>query len=629
MNDFITNGAEIKQRIISEINAAQQQIHLAMAWFTDRDIATAIIEAKNRNIYIDIILSSNVQNETVRLMLKGAGVNVHAFDTGDPRGLMHHKFCLIDDKVSINGSYNYSYNASTNNVENIQVSDDPSTYRQLFAEFERLKYNIDHNIAVNQKAESNQISIQMQPISATDSFSKRLNNLLFLATQIDTKTYIENGYTASKDHHGNIDIFRTEYRAIKERIKSYATDEGLGSKKNVLMANVSSAYQDAKSALEEEKQCKVNTAKSSSHLEKQQIESTLSTLIQERSILQSGDASSGEIGLLQINKEIEKNKLERRDLEQSFETKKFWTIGTVFILIGLLIFIFYLSVFFASALYKVFFESNIIRAALEAGINPGVPQIVDANAILKIFRSQGTLFGLIATLFFLIPVLLSNLKILGSENKNVNKFMFIVGLLLFDIVVSIMVTMNIDEIESLLLGKESQLRMWQVYQHGEFWLIFVFGMLPLIVTHFLIENITNAYKKSQREIVNAEKHRKIQLLEKEMIDLNAEKERLLQKIKEKEAFINEKKASLQTLETELSKLQNQIEEKYAEMIRQIKSTFDSYMAKITSGKIFTDVILDTVVASYKSGFIAFLPEYYAEHEVANRVREIEKSTELN
>jgi phosphatidylserine/phosphatidylglycerophosphate/cardiolipin synthase-like enzyme len=119
MNDILTNGTEIKQRIISEIQKANNSIFLAMAWFTDRDIANAIIDAKNNDVFIDVILSSNSQNETVKQMFKAANISIHAFETGDERGMMHHKFCLIDSKISINGSYNYSYNASNNNVENI------------------------------------------------------------------------------------------------------------------------------------------------------------------------------------------------------------------------------------------------------------------------------------------------------------------------------------------------------------------------------------------------------------------------------------------------------------------------------------------------------------------------------
>ena len=116
MNDIITNGTEIKQRIISEINNANQSIYLAMAYFTDRDIAMAIVGAKTRNVTVDVILSSNSQNDTVKLMLIGANIIVHAFETGDTRGIMHHKFCLIDNNITINGSYNYSINASNNNV---------------------------------------------------------------------------------------------------------------------------------------------------------------------------------------------------------------------------------------------------------------------------------------------------------------------------------------------------------------------------------------------------------------------------------------------------------------------------------------------------------------------------------
>lgn len=109
MNDIITSGTEIKQRILSEISIAKQSIYVAMAWFTDRDIAKAIIEAKNKVSIIDIILCSNVQNETVKLMFKGAGISVHAFETGDARGIMRHKFCLIDNRISINGSRTIQY----------------------------------------------------------------------------------------------------------------------------------------------------------------------------------------------------------------------------------------------------------------------------------------------------------------------------------------------------------------------------------------------------------------------------------------------------------------------------------------------------------------------------------------
>lgn len=624
MNDIITSGTDIKQRILSEINNANHSIYLAMAWFTDRDIANAVIEAKKRIANIDIILSSNVQNEIVKLMFQGAGISVHAFETGDTRGIMHHKFCLIDGKISINGSYNYSYNASNNNVENIHVSDDPSIYSQLLSEFERLKYNIDNNIAVNAVVQETEKKIEpVKQTNAIDTFSQQLHNLVYSAAQINTDEYQKQGFENSKDSSGNIHIFGVEYGNIKEVIKAYATDEGLSSKKNVLTSNLSNAFESMKTNLEHEKQENITIAKRNNDLERRQTTEILNSIRSEKSLLESGNESTGEKGLLQINKEIEKNKLERKSIEQSFVVKPFWTAGTILVSFLLVVFICYLSVFFASALYKMLFEGNVIRNALEAGINPGMPKLVDANAIIKVFRQEGAIFGFIATIFFMFPVLLSNIKLIGSERKFVNNLLFWVGLLIFDIIVAAMIAINTDEIKSLLNGTKSTLKLWEVVKEGEFWMIFMFGMVPLIISHYLIEYVTTSYNKSRREIVDGEKDRKIQVLDLELMELNSTKDSVSIKIKIKEDELKEKEKELLNLETAFNNEQTQIEAKYSELQRQIKNIYDDFNAKIISGKIFTDVIFDAVISAYKSGFVEFLPTYYAPNEVAIRVKEIE------
>ena len=625
MNDIITNGTEIKQRIISEINNSRQCIYLAMAWFTDRDIASTLIDAKNRNVFVDIILSSNAQNEIVKQMLKDANISVHAFETGDERGMMHHKFCLIDNKISINGSYNYSYNASNNNVENVNISDDFEIYKQFFVEFERLKYNIDNNIdvstAIIQKENNTK---QTHPMNVVDAFSQQLHDLVYLSAQINAEDYKRQGFEKSKESEGNVDIFKSEYNNIKESIRVFATDEGLSSKKNILTSNVSSSFEGKKSDLENEKATEISTQKREIDLEKRQISDKIEELKQQKSILETGNQNTGEKGLAQINKEIEKIKLEQEGLESSIVVKKFWTVGTTLALLVLAVFGYYLSVFFASAMYKVFFEANAIRTSLEAGINPGLPQLVDANAILKFFSQEGTLFGIMAVLFFLIPISLSNLNLFGSEKKWVNILCFWIGVLIFDILVASMVAINTDEIKSLLIGQESQIKIWEVVKHGEFWLIFVFGMLPLIITHFLIDDISNAYKKSQREIVDAEKTRKIQLLKGKMIDLNGEKEILVKKIEECNNSLEKNNDKMSIWEKEMNNRQSQIENEYTYLLKQIKTIFEDFNARITSGKIFTDEILNTIISAYKAGFIEYLPNYYSENEVTKRVSEIDQ-----
>jgi formate hydrogenlyase subunit 3/multisubunit Na+/H+ antiporter MnhD subunit len=56
-----------------------------------------------------------------------------------------------------------------------------------------------------------------------------------------------------------------------------------------------------------------------------------------------------------------------------------------------------------------------------------------------------------------------------------------------------------DKINSLINGVPSTMEFWEVLKFGEFYLIFVFGMLPLFITHNLINLISKAYKKSKKE----------------------------------------------------------------------------------------------------------------------------------
>jgi len=627
MNDLITNGTQIKQRIISEINNAEHSIKVAMAYFTDRDIAMSIVEAKNKKIKVDIILSSNTQNETVKLILKGAGVNVHAFNTGDPRGIMHHKFCLIDNKLSINGSYNYSLNASTNNVENIQVSDDLSTYNQFDSEFERLKFKIENQIDV---AKSNNKSLaeveSIQPKNIIDTFFKQLKDLVYSAVQIDDNDYNQKGYNDSKNNKGNIDIFKTEYNNIKQKIREYATDNSLGNKKSQLTTEISAAYQSTKANIEKEKEGKIIIEVKNNNLEKQQIKDKISKLKEEQSILESGDNQVNEKGLLQVNNEIEKNKLKKQNLEQSVIIRSFWSTGTTFCLFFLGILIFYLSIFFSSALYKVFYEPNLLRNALEAGLKPEIPNVIDFNALTKIFVNEGGFSAFISGVFFLIPVLFSNIKFLGSKKQNVNKLMFWVGILVFDIIVATYVAITSDEIKNLAYGIESDLEIWQVFTLGEFWIIFVFGMFPLILVHFLISNIISAYNNSKLEILNADKNREIQILDIKMIELISTKGSLSKKLNDCKEAINDQNENLNILGKNTNTKENNIEQTYSELQKEIKNIYDNYNSRIKSGVIFTEVIFDTLISSYKSGYIRFLPEFYASNEVAERVKQIDQTS---
>jgi len=51
---------------------------------------------------------------------------------------MHHKVLIIDERLVITGSYNFSKNADRRNDENIIIIDNPEIAAEYLAEYRRL-----------------------------------------------------------------------------------------------------------------------------------------------------------------------------------------------------------------------------------------------------------------------------------------------------------------------------------------------------------------------------------------------------------------------------------------------------------------------------------------------------------
>lgn len=616
MNDIITYGVAIKSKIIDQINAAQQTIYLAMAWFTDKEIANAIILAHKRGVTIEIILSANTQNQAVTEILQANHISVHTFKTNDERGIMHHKFCLIDGYISMNGSYNYTYNASQNNVENILISDSRELYTQLFNEFEDIKQVMKRNDITNNL----NIDMANTPPKSNNSFSTRLENIVYQS--IDSKQieeyYYHWGKEKSEQSKGNIDIFKTEYEYIKTKISTYATDENLNHKKDQLISNIKVAFENEKNDLEEQNKNRIEAYQKEYELEKKSILENIEHFKNEKRQLEDGEITT-------INKKMDLQTLEKQQIEENFIVSKFGAPGTILAIIGLVFLAAYLSIFFSSALYKTFFEGSEIRAAMEMGLNPSQPLIVDANAISKIFSTYGLRYGIFVALFFIIPIFISNLKHLNSKNKyKINSISFVVGIIIFDIIVAIFVTTNTDEIKSLLVGKESNLQIWEVLLHSEFWMMFLFGAIPLFITHYLIDYIVNSYKKSRKEIVNKEKSQKIGNLESQLIELTYKRDSIHQNIKQKEEHIEDGKQRLLNCEKVWLQKQNEVNTTYDNKLNEAKALYEEYRTSIESGKIFDKKLLAHATSLFKSGYVEYLAEYYSQNEVTKRTQEIEK-----
>lgn len=119
--------ARCSTHIIKEINQAQKEILVAVYAFTSDELAWALVKARQRGVMVQVVLDQefDAENETSKgsfLAQQGLPVRrVSGLATGRERGpgLMHQKFAVIDRKVVLTGSYNWTVAADNYNDENL------------------------------------------------------------------------------------------------------------------------------------------------------------------------------------------------------------------------------------------------------------------------------------------------------------------------------------------------------------------------------------------------------------------------------------------------------------------------------------------------------------------------------
>ena len=109
---------KIQNDILVALDKAKVSINLAIAWFTNKVLYQKLIEKKEQGVEIRIVIYKDGINHK-------HGVDLSVFDTKEIRGtrggIMHSKFCVIDNQIVIEGSYNWTDCAEFKNDEHINI----------------------------------------------------------------------------------------------------------------------------------------------------------------------------------------------------------------------------------------------------------------------------------------------------------------------------------------------------------------------------------------------------------------------------------------------------------------------------------------------------------------------------
>lgn len=133
--------SDIRSKILCLLKKAEKEVDIAMAWFTSSELFESIISCIERGVKVQLVLLDSPINfmeyaPDFNEFIEAGGILKIAHPED---GFMHHKFCIIDNKYVITGSYNWTYYAETRNIENIIITNSPSVVGKYQEEYCRLQ----------------------------------------------------------------------------------------------------------------------------------------------------------------------------------------------------------------------------------------------------------------------------------------------------------------------------------------------------------------------------------------------------------------------------------------------------------------------------------------------------------
>jgi len=129
-----------QKAIIENINQAESFINIAMYIFTDKEIALPLVKARERGVKVRLYLDQDQfdykYSQSRFLLQKGIKTRISS-----NKYIMHNKFAIIDNRLLLTGSYNWTFSANNRNDENLMVIDDPEIIALFQNQFEKLWFN--------------------------------------------------------------------------------------------------------------------------------------------------------------------------------------------------------------------------------------------------------------------------------------------------------------------------------------------------------------------------------------------------------------------------------------------------------------------------------------------------------
>ncbi|XP_025909704.1 mitochondrial cardiolipin hydrolase [Nothoprocta perdicaria] len=138
----LPRGDSPLSRLLRCLLSARRSLEICLFAFSSPQLGRAVQLLHRRGVRVRVVTDAQYMalNGSQIGLLRHAGIPVR-HDQED--GFMHHKFAIVDKKMLITGSLNWTTQAIQNNRENVLIVEDAEYVKPFLAEFERIweEYN--------------------------------------------------------------------------------------------------------------------------------------------------------------------------------------------------------------------------------------------------------------------------------------------------------------------------------------------------------------------------------------------------------------------------------------------------------------------------------------------------------
>lgn len=133
-------------KFLSYLASAKYSVDLCIFMFTQSTLAVLLRELHEAGVRVRIITDGcedqGLASQVERLREAGIKIKSNKLGTG---ALMHHKFVVIDNKILLSGSFNWTNKAIVSNYEAVLVTSDRSLVLPFIQEYARMWDKFDYH----------------------------------------------------------------------------------------------------------------------------------------------------------------------------------------------------------------------------------------------------------------------------------------------------------------------------------------------------------------------------------------------------------------------------------------------------------------------------------------------------